>query len=96
MQHIHNALKPNRVERPISIAIEVLDNLENLGPLTLPWLRPRVLAAKLRYAKHIAHIAFHRLRECHEVTLSRADPQEGPFDRGLGRRTIVRNIPIKV
>src|SRR5215470_12240387 len=59
VQYVHNLAEAHRIDRPIGVAVMVLDDLKYARTLAFPRLRLRVLAAKLCKAKCVAQFVLH-------------------------------------
>lgn len=66
----------NRIDRPERISIEVLDHLEDAGPLALPRLRLGVLAPELSNSKRVSDPILYRSRKGEQIPLGGTNPVE--------------------
>src|ERR1700693_3029845 len=69
MQHICSLLKLYRIHRAVGVASAILHNFKNSWALSLPRLRLRMLATKLRDAQSNANFILHGFRKLQQVAL---------------------------
>lgn len=77
MQDVDGIGEPNRIDRPVRIAIEVIHNLQYAASLeTLERLGVDMFAATLRLKDREPHQLPDRFRELLEVIQGRSDPDD--------------------
>src|ERR1700753_4287116 len=54
MQHVDDVPEANRVDRPISVAVEIVAHLQHTRPLAFPRFGVRMLAAELGQPQRVA------------------------------------------
>lgn len=77
MKGEYNSLQLDRVDRPVRVAVEVVDDLEYPGtPEASQWLRVWVLAANLGQVERLAHDQPYVFGKRPEVLPAASDPEE--------------------
>src|ERR1051326_6953682 len=77
MEDIDDFSKAHRVDRPVSVAVEVVHDLKYPGPLAFPGFSRWMLAAELSDAQSVPHFGNHRIWKVQEIALGGADPSDG-------------------